>query len=137
MVRMGVHAAVSKRRPMGGSTVVYQAVNSAGNTFEYEVTETAELVLDLTHFVDLDDGHRVSIGDITLELGEVGLEELREELRETIFEDDIREIDVDEPRWEDLIESLGRAGVAADEAALEALPFVIELDDAVLQRVTR
>lgn len=116
----------------------YQAVDSAGNTFEYDVTEGAAIVFALTHFVDLDDGRRVSVGDMTLGLDdEVTLAELHEEIRETVFEDDLRDIDEGEPRWEDLIEALGRAGIDADEDTLEALPFVIELDDDVARRVTR
>jgi hypothetical protein len=78
------------------------------------------------------------VGDITLELGDnLTSAELREEIRETIFEDDLRDIDEDEPRWEELIEVLGKAGIDADEDTLEALPFVIELDDDVARRVTR
>ncbi len=64
------------------------------------------------------------------------LAELREEIRETIFEDDLRDVGEEEPRWEELIEVLGEAGVDADEDTLEALPFVIELDDDVARRVT-
>ena len=132
MVRMGVRAALSDRPSQGRSTAVYQAVDSSGNTVEYKVTEDASVVLDLTHFVDLDDGRRLSVGDITLELGdELALAELREEIRETIFEDDLRDVGEEEPRWEGLIEVLREAGVSADEDTLEALPFVIELDDDV------
>jgi hypothetical protein len=138
MVRMGVLAALSDSPSLGRSTATYQAVDSAGNTFEYKVTEDASVVLDLTHFVDLDDGRRVSVGDITLALGDnLTSAELREEIRETIFEDNLRDIDEDEPRWEELIEVLGKAGIDADADTLEALPFVIELDDDVARRVTR
>ncbi len=70
MVRMGVRAALSDSPSLGRSTAMYQAVDSAGNTVEYKVTEDASVVLDLTHFVDLDDGRRLSVGDITLELGD-------------------------------------------------------------------
>ena len=102
------------------------------------MTDEAGIVLDLTHFVDLDDGRRLSVGDITLELGDgLTLAELREEIRETIFEDDLRDVDEEELRWEELIEVLREAGVNADEGALEALPFVIELDDDVARRVKR
>jgi hypothetical protein len=137
MVRMGARGALSDSPPLGRSTATYRAVDSAGNEFTYQETQEAALTLALTHFVDLDDGRRLSVADITLELDDVvTLAELREEIRETIFEDDLRDLDDAEPRWEDLIDVLAGAGIDADEDALEALPFVIELDEAV-QRVTR
>jgi hypothetical protein len=65
--------------------------------------------------------------------------ELLEEVREFIFEDEMREIPEcrDEPRWDDMVEALGRLGVATNEAALARLPFAIELDGRVLARVSR
>ena len=103
-----------------------------------EVVEEPGLVLSFVHFVDLDDGTRVTtehLGEMTLSV-EQGLspEQLREELREVIFDDEIREVCetlAAEPRWEDMTAVLGERGVAADDAGLLALPFAVELDDAV------
>jgi hypothetical protein len=90
------------------------------------------------HFVDVDDGGRVTteaLVDMSLSVPrDCTLEQLRVELREFIFEDDLREVDedlADEPRWEDMSSALRERGIVADEATLHALPFVIELDDDV------
>jgi hypothetical protein len=54
---------------------------------------------------------------------------LHNELREFVFEEELElEYDLDEPRWGALAAALAASGVAADAEALEALPFVIEVD---------
>jgi hypothetical protein len=68
------------------------------------------------------------------------LQELREELHEFVFEEDLLELDDDlgdEPRWEELSSALRKEAVIADDAALLALPFVIEVDDQVSARLSR
>lgn len=55
IVRMGVLAALADSPSLGRSTATYQAVDGADNTFEYTVIEDPSIVVDLTHFVDLDD----------------------------------------------------------------------------------
>lgn len=92
------------------------------------------LLLSIVHFVDLDDGRRVTteaLGEMSLSVpSDCTLDELREDLRELIFEDEIREVDeelANEPRWEDMSAVLGECGVVADDAALAAKPFVLEL----------
>jgi hypothetical protein len=141
MVRMGARATLGddQQWSFGRATVEYAAVDDEGNEIArwQRDDDTAALVLELVHFVDLDDGRRVTterLGSQTLATErEITVDELRDEIRETIYEDEIREIEVlaDEPRWEELIEALGDAGVTVDAAALEALPFVVELDDEV------
>ena len=62
------------------------------------------------------------------------VDELSEDLREFIFEDELREVDADladEPRWEEMSAVLGEQGIGAGEQALLALPFVVEIDDGV------
>lgn len=44
---------------------------------------------------------------------------------------------VSEPRWEELTSALREEAVIADDAALLALPFVIEVDDPVSARLNR
>jgi hypothetical protein len=65
------------------------------------------------------------------------LEELRAEVLEFIFEEEMREAPAEEmadhPRWEDMLEVLRRHGVTANEATLASLPFVIELHDVVVE----
>jgi hypothetical protein len=60
------------------------------------------------------------------------LDGLREDLRDFIFEDEVRELDdvlADEPRWPEMSSVLQKRGIAADDQALLALPFIVELDD--------
>jgi hypothetical protein len=115
-------------------------VDESGNELAREVVPSERgLVLHVVHFVDLDDGGRVTteaFGGMRLSVPrDFTLSELREEVREFIFEDELREVDVelaDEPRWEDMSSMLRERGVVADEGALLALPFVVELDDDVV-----
>jgi hypothetical protein len=115
------------------------SVDESGNELGREVVpEAPGLVLRVTHFVDLDDGARVTteaLGDMSLSVPrDTTLDELREELREFVFEDELREVDAeldDEPRWEDMSSGLRERGVVADDQALLALPFVVEFDDGV------
>jgi hypothetical protein len=147
MIRMGAQATLAPDPGnWGRATVEYVTVNSAGNeTGRFTVDDDAEaLALNLVHFVDLADGRRITtehLGAITLITGrDIGIDELRDEIRETIFDDEAREVDDElaaEPRWPDMAETLAAAGVAADDEALEALPFVVELDDEVASMVSR
>jgi hypothetical protein len=138
MVRTGARAWVAEdQRPLGRSiSHVVVTVDEAGNELaREELLDEPSLVMSVVHFVDLDDGRRVTteaLGEmsLTVERG-CTLEELREELREFIFEDGMREVDEEptEPRWEEISAALKECGVVADDAALVALPFVVELDD--------
>ena len=129
--------------PLGRSAARVLRRGQSGAPIPIEVPEPPPTVLAVVHFVELDDGRRVT----TAELGDMSLHmsldcteaELREEVREFIFEDEMREIPEcrDEPHWEDMIEALARLEVATNEAALARLPFVIELDGGVLAWLSR
>jgi hypothetical protein len=108
------------------------------------VPEEPGLQLSIVHFVDLADGRRVTteaFGEMSLSVPrEEDEPELREAIREVIFEDELREVDtdlLDEPRWPEISAVLREHGVVADDAALVALPFVVELDDDVLAALDR
>lgn len=146
MVRMGVRAVLAEdQRPISTMSSTVVMLDEAGNELaREEVVEGPPLVLSVIHFVDLDDGTRVTTED----LGEMRLtvwrdctpEQLHEELREFIFEDELREVDEElaaEPRWEDMSAALQQRGVAADDAALLALPFVVELDNSAAGALRR
>ena len=143
---MGVRAGVSEdQRPVGTSSSVVVTVDERGNELAREVVPDAPgFVLWVVHFVDLDDGARVtteSVGGMFLSVPRTcTLDELRAELREFIFEDELREVDAelaDEPRWDEMSSALRARGVVADEQALLALPFVVELDDGVAAELDR
>lgn len=138
MVRMGVRVTVALDRPsLGRNVATYSvvAIDAEGNETSYLEEESEEdgLAFDVVHFVELEDGRRVAAeGEATLYApDEITREELEDDVREMVFEEELAELDEDEAHWEDLIEALARAGVVTDEAALEALPFVIELDESV------
>jgi hypothetical protein len=138
MVRMGAHVAIADdQRPFGRSTSTYLVTDSQGNEIgQYREESDAGLVLRVTQYVDLDDGRRVTAEFGTLSVDpDFTLAELHEAVREMIFEDGMLDVEAGEQRWEDLVELLGEAGIDAGEAALAALPFVVEIDEAV-QRVT-
>ena len=137
---MGVRAGVAAdQRSFGSSSAVVITVDESGNELAREVVPDAPgLVLSVVHFVDLGDGARVTteaLGGMALSVPRTcTLDELREELREFLFEDELREVDaelVDEPRWEEMSSVLRARGMSADERALLALPFIVELDDRV------
>jgi hypothetical protein len=140
MVRMGVRAGIAAdQRPFGTSSAVVVTVDESGTEIAREVVpDVPGLVLWVVHFVDLDDGARVTteaLGGMSLSVSRTcTLDELRGELREFIFEDELREVDADladEPRWEEMFSVLREQGIAANEQALLALPFLVEFDDGV------
>ena len=137
---MGAYASVARdQRPSGWSAAKVVWVDKAGNELAREtVVDEPGVVLSVVHFVDLDDGLRVTteaLGEMSLSVPrDCTLDELREDLREFIFEDELREVDEElagEPRWEDMSSALLERGIVADDAALLALPFVVEVDEGV------
>jgi len=138
---MGARVSVAEdQTPLGVTTALVVTVDEEGNELAREVVGDAPaLVLSVVQFVDLADGQRVTseaLGDMSLSIpGSQTLDELRAELREMIFEDELREVDeelADEPRWEGMSSVLRERGTVADDAALLALPFVVELDEDVV-----
>jgi hypothetical protein len=113
--------------------------DEAGNEVVREfVEDDPGVVLDVVHFVDLDDGRRVTTeasGGMTVSVPRGSRrEQVVQDVRELIFDDELREVDEylrEEPRWEAMCSALRRQGVAADDEALAALPFVVELEDDV------
>jgi hypothetical protein len=87
-------------------------------------------VLDIVLFVELDDGERVECAPgetrIVARLGG-SAEQLREDVRRIVYDEGHRL-----PHWLDLTARLASRGVSADDAALAALPLVLEFDDEVL-----
>lgn len=61
------------------------------------------------------------------------LDDLRDALREFIFEDDIRDVDpaLADGRWADMVSALRVRGIVAEDETLLALPFLVEIDDDV------
>jgi hypothetical protein len=125
ITRMGVHASIAAdQRPVGRSTATFVTVDQAGNELVREaVSDEPGLTLTVSHFFDVDDGRRLAtegLGEQSLVVPrDCPIEELRTDLREFIFEDELRELDEefdDEPRWEDMSAVLGDAGVLGDEA---------------------
>ena len=137
---MGVraHVAADQREFGTSSSVVVTVDESGAELVREDVQDAPGLVLRVVHFVDLDDGVRVTteaLGAMALSVPRTcTVDELSEDLREFIFEDELREVDADladEPRWEEMSAVLGEQGIGAGEQALLALPFVVEIDDGV------
>jgi len=134
---MGARVSVaSDQRPLGRAFAEFVTVDESGmETARDLVPSDPGLVLQVVHFVDIDAGGRVStvaLGDMSLSVPrDCTLDQLRDEVREFIFEDDLRDVDESlvEPRWEDMSSALRERGIIADEETLHVLPFVIELDD--------
>jgi hypothetical protein len=140
---MGARAGVAEdQQSFGVAIAEFVAVDEHGTEVPFHVASSdLGLVLSVVHFVDLDDGVRVtteSLGAMSLSVARnSSLDQVREELREFIFEDDLREVDqalCDEPRWPEMSWLLQRRGIFADEETLLAVPFVTELDDEVIAR---
>jgi|tagenome__1003787_1003787.scaffolds.fasta_scaffold20963481_5 hypothetical protein len=142
---MGVRASLAaERQPVGWSAAKVVTFDKAGSELARELRHEPSVTLNVVQFVDLSDGRRVTTeacGDMALTVPrQYTVAELHGDLREFIFEDELREVDdelADEPRWEDMTAVLRDRGVPADEAALVALPFVIELDDDVAAALGR
>ena len=142
MMRMGARASVAPdQRPLGHSRALVVRIDEAGNETASEELHLEQhvVVLRVEQFVDLADGRRITTGaqgQMSLSLArECTLHELHDDLREFIFEDEMREV-VDEmeetPRWEHIAALLAQSGVVADEHALSVLPFVLEVDPEVV-----
>jgi hypothetical protein len=139
---MGARVALADdQTPMGTSSVQVLTRDESGAEVLRWLPGQPPTVLRVVHFVDLDDGRRVT----TEAFGEMSLEmvldctepDLHDEVREFIVEDEMQDIPevANEPRWHDMVEALSQAGVTADEAALARLPFAIEVEPAVLERL--
>jgi hypothetical protein len=140
LARMGaaVSVAEGEHTPLGRSFALVMTLDQHGNEVVREVPdESPRVVLNVLHFVDLSDGRRITANDegaMTLFVPvSSSLRMLLAGVRETIFEDELREVEV-EPRWTTLLTALNDAGVVADEELLAGLPFDVELGDSVRDR---
>jgi hypothetical protein len=133
------------QRAFGTSSREVVAVDENGTELSREVVPDAPgLMLQVVQFVDLDNGVRASteaFGVMTLSVPRTcSLDDLREDLRGFVFEEELLELDedlADEPRWEALSAALRQEGVVADDAALLALSFIIDIDDGVSAELSR
>jgi hypothetical protein len=128
MVRLGARVSLAPdREPEPYGATLLRVHDAAGLEVRSEVRGRELEVLDIVLFVELDDGERV-----TTRLGETKLiarfehsaEQLRADVRRMVYDDGDRS-----PRWADLMAGLQGRGVSADDAALGALPLVLEFDD--------
>lgn len=140
---MGVAVSIAAdRRPIGRSAEEVVVIDADGLERSRTIVPHANpVVLDVVQFVDLDDGTRLTsevLGDMTMSVpATFSRNQVLADLREMIYEDELRaavkEV-ADEPRWEDVGVLLQTRGVAADDASLAAMPFVVELGDDVVER---
>lgn len=136
IARMGARVELAAdQTPLGYSAARVLTQNAAGRMVERVVPEPPGSVLAIVHFVELDDGSRVTteeFGEMTLHMSLIDCSEaeLRAEVREFVYEDDMREIPelADGPRWADMQTVLRRHGINIDEQALAALPFTVDVD---------
>jgi hypothetical protein len=94
--------------------------------------------LDVTPFVELDDGTRVETEPFAVSALTEDRETLNEMIRESVVEDEVRQVAESGPGlgdWpfelDEIVAELERRGVHADAGGLRALPFLIELDPAL------
>jgi len=100
--------------------------------------------LDVTPFVELDDGRRIETEPFVVSVGLNDRETLNETIRESVLEDDVREVaesDAELDDWpfelDEIVAELDRRGVRSDAGWLRALPFLLELDPALEDRVAK
>src|SRR5687768_17914396 len=125
MLSLGARVSLAPdREPEAYGSTLIRVHHADGREVRSEVRGRELELLDIVLFVQLDDGERLASG-----LGETRLiarlgwsaEQLREEVSRVVYDDGDRW-----PRWRDLISGLERRGVSADDAALAALPLVLE-----------
>jgi hypothetical protein len=140
LVRMGARVCLAAdQRPLGQSAAIVALVDEEGNELRRETQlEPRGVVYEVVQFVELDDGQAITdhrSGQFSVSVvGGQSATELCEDVRELIYEDDLRVVGRPgghSQRWTELRSALAAAGVHADDARLAALPFVVELDDDV------
>ena len=95
--------------------------------------------LDVTPFVELDDGRRIETEPFAVSALMDDRETLNEMIRESVLEDDVRASDAALDDWpfelDEIVAELERRGVRTDAGGLRALPFLLELDPGLEERV--
>jgi hypothetical protein len=139
---MGVSVSLAEsQEPLFHSAAVVLTRDESGAEVLREQVDENPMVLSMVHFVILDDGRRLTtekFGEMALQISaDIDEEELRAEAREFILGDEMRDIPelADEPRWEEMVEVLSEHGLEANEDELAVLPFDVEIDEEVMQRV--
>ena len=131
MVRLGARVSLAPdREPERYGATLAKVYDASGREVRREVRGRELEMLDIVLFVELDDGDRVAtrLGEIKLAARlEESAEQLRAEVLRIVYDDGDRT-----PRWAGLMADLESMGVNADDAALAALPLVLEFDDEVL-----
>jgi hypothetical protein len=139
-MHIGARVAISDdQTPLGFA--FYDVEDREGNSRMMPAPPSVNL--DVTPFVDLDDQRRIEVEAFGVSFGLEGRGELEETIRESVFEDDIREVaetDEELADWpfelDEIVTELERHGVSSDAGELQALPFVVELDPVVEARLT-
>ncbi len=97
--------------------------------------------LDVTPFVELDDQRRIDTEAFGLSIGLRDRGDLEAEVRESIFEDELREVAAFDAAVAEMVPELDEIAAALERTRrghgcrrLRALPFVVELDAAVEAR---
>lgn len=106
--------------------------NAAGEEVGRELRGRDQELLEIVIFVELDDSQRVETRPGEIMLGtrlpwDAGA--VRREVRRMVYDDSDRVA-----RWQGLMAELEERGVHADDAALAALPYVLELDPVLVAR---
>jgi hypothetical protein len=98
--------------------------------------------LDVTPFVELDDGRRIETEPFAVSVVVNDRETLDEMIRESVLEDDVHAVAASDSALHDwpfeldeIVAELGRRGVRTDAGDLRALPFLLELDPALENRI--
>lgn len=114
-----------------GATVC-TAYDRTGREVRRELRGRDQELLDIATFVELDEGKRVAgrPGQTTLATRlPWNPDHVRSEVQRMVYDDNDCQ-----PRWLELMVALTDRNVAADDAALAALPYVVEFDDPVIAR---
>jgi hypothetical protein len=139
--RAGVAVDLGEGPPLGRSAAI--VLTPDGRLVE-QPDSNEVFTFDLRLFVDLDDGTRVvddwpSVGPtMTLSTPITGpdgrrltRDEFESGIRAEVFDEELVEF-APGPDWRGLVAALATCGVIADPVELEALPFTVECESAVL-----
>ena len=133
-VRLGAHVALSSDPTPAGLT--FYDVDVLGQ--RREAPDRPVIDLDVTPFVVLDDDRRIQTERFGLSIGLRDRDDLEAEVRESIVEEDLRDVAKSDPAVAEMVPELDEIaaelrsqGVDSDAGTLRELPFVVEVDPAV------
>jgi hypothetical protein len=130
---VGVRASLDPGPSIFQSGRVMAAVDETGREVSrWWEPDPRGLELSLVQFADVAGGRRITTegsSRVTLSLAAgVTRQDVHDEIRAFVFEEDIEEGE-DESPWTPLLDALAAAGIEVDPDVIGGLPFVIELDD--------